>query len=244
MCTSWFIGFPTEREHEALTTYDYVSARRDKIVMSIYSGIFNLGRDTIVYENPSRFGVDIVENEDGEIWVDDHLPKWEKKLWNERLSPRGDLPLLTQGGYLLYHTRRPELLREIVAKGRSGPLSREVKDLGAARPVRPERNRVVRYKFQPSIPAKGDVAAVPRGVPIAYVGLHGQYHTLDERKSRVFDACDGKRTVLDLAALIENDCASREEAVEIVAWMIDRGIIVVPARLPAYRGLKQPVAVG
>ncbi len=245
VCTSWFIGFPTEREHEALTTYDYVSARRDKIVMSIYSGIFNLGRDTIVYENPDRFGVRIVENEDGEIWVDDKLPLWEKKTWNERLSPRGDLPLLTQGGYLLYHTRRPELLREIVAKGRSGPLAREIADFESARPVRPQRNRVVRYKFAPqgATPA-GGASPVKLGIPIAYVGLHGQYHTLDERKTRVFDACDGRQTVAELASLIEKDCASRQEALDVVAWMIDRGVLTVPARLPTYRGLKQPVAVG
>lgn len=243
VCTSWFIGFPTEREDEALVTYDYVSKRRDQIVMSIYSGIFNLGRDTIVYENPARFGVRIVENDDGEIWVDDGLMPWDKSTWNDRLSPRGDLPLLTQGGYLLYQTRKPELLREIVAKGRSGPLAREIADFEGAVPTRPARNRVQHYRYEPT--AKDDLAEVsptPGGVPFAFVGLHGKVHKIDADKVRVFEACDGKKTVAELAALIPGD--DRKAALEAIAWMIDRAILVVPLKLPTYRALTlEPAAV-
>lgn len=237
VCTSWFIGFPTERENEALITYDYVSARRDKIVMSIYSGIFNLGRDTIVYQNPERFGVKIVEPEDGNIFVDDGLPPWNKKNWNDRLEQRGDLPLLCQGGYLLYQTERPDLLREIVAKGRSGPLGREIEDLPAAVPTRPVRNRLVRYKFDPYA-ATG--AAVTGGHPVVYVAFHGMYHQVDADHVRVFEACDGKKRVAELAALIPGD---PKAALEKVEWMIDRGLIVVPVQLPEYRGLAKQAAL-
>lgn len=242
VCTSWFIGFPTEREEEALVTYDYVSARRDKIVMSIYSGIFNLGRDTIVYENPDRFGVKIVEDAAGDIRVDDGLPEWDKKTWNERFSPRGDLPLLCQGGYLLYHTRHPDRLREIVAKGRSGPLAREIEAFEEARPVRPPRNRVVRYRYEPRGPvADGEVGTpTAAGVPIAYIGLHGAFHRLTEEQVRLFEACDGEKTVAELAAAVGDD---RDRLVGEIAWLVDRGVIVVPAALPVYRGLREAVAL-
>ncbi len=239
VCTSWFIGFPTEREHEALTTYKYVSDRRDKIVMSVFSGIFNLGRDTIVFENPDRFGVDIVETEEGNIFVDDGLPKWDKNTWFDRLSPRGDLPLLTHGGYLLYQTRAPEKLREIVAKGRSGPLAFEIPDLENRVPLRPERNRIVRYKFEPQTEVAGPITAPEGGVPVAFVAMHGRFHRLEPKHIPVFDACDGEKTVGELAALLPGD---RQQALATIAWLIDRGVIVVPSPLPEYRGLKAPVA--
>ncbi len=237
VCTSWFIGFPTEREHEALITYDYVSQRRDKIVMSIYSGIFNLGRDTIVYQNPDRFGVKIVEPESGEIFVDDGLPPWDKKTWNERLEQRGDLPLLCQGGYLLYQTEHPELLREIVAKGRTGPLGREMPELPRELPIRPERNRLVRYKWNPYQPAS---APVPGGFPVVYVAFHGMYHAIDADQVAIFEACDGKKSVQQLASLVKGD---EKAALAKVEWMIDRGLIVVPKLLPEYRGLAKSRAV-
>jgi len=241
VCTSWFIGFPTEREHEALTTYNYVSHRRDKIVMSVYSGIFNLGRDTIVYENPDRFDVKIVENESGDIYVDDKLPLWDKADWNERLQPRGDLPLLTQGGYLLYQARHPELLREIVAKGRAGPMTFEVDDIEEQTAFRPERNRIIRYKFEPSIPLEDEVVApVEGGVSIAFVGMHGKFHRLEPDHVRAFDACDGEKTVGQLAAELGGDPAV---ALERVKWLIDRGVLSLPIELPVYRGLKEAVTV-
>lgn len=234
VCTSWFIGFPTEREHEALTTYDYVSARRDRIVMSIYSGIFNLGRDTIVFQNPDRFGVKIVENEAGDIYVDDGLAEWDKRNWNERLEQRGDLPLLCQGGYLLYHTQHPERLREIVAKGRTGPMAREISVLEAAVPQRPPRNRIIRYKFDPWSREEGVRRPLAGGRPVVFVGFHGMYHALDEDRVKVFEACDGRKSVADLAALIGGGASAQDK----IAWMIDRGILVVPQPLPEYRGLR------
>ena len=235
VCTSWFIGFPTEREHEALTTYDYVSARRDKIVMSIYSGIFNLGRDTIVYENPERFGVRIVEDKAGDIHVDDGLDPWDKNDWNERLEQRGDLPLLCQGGYLLYQKEHPELLREIAAKGRTGPMAREIDDFEAAVPTRPVRNRIVRYKYSPWARPEGDaVAPVDGGVSVAYVGFHGMYHPVTAEQVKAFEACDGMTSIGELAELIGGD---RDEAIRSLAWMVDRGVLVVPVPLPVYRGL-------
>lgn len=235
VCTSWFIGFPTEREHEAITTYDYVSARRDKIVMSIYSGIFNLGRDTIVYQNPERFGVKIREDDKGDIWVDDGLTPWDKRNWNERLEQRGDLPLLCQGGYLLYHTVVPEKLREIAAKGRSGPMAREIDDLEQAVPTRPSRNRVIRYRFAPWGGEDGGDSVLPveNGLAVAFVGFHGMLHVLDEDHVKIVDACDGATSVKDLAARVGGGTT----AIEKVAWLIDRGVIVVPVALPEYRAL-------
>jgi anaerobic magnesium-protoporphyrin IX monomethyl ester cyclase len=237
VCTSWFIGFPTERENEALITYDYVSKRRDKIVMSIYSGIFNLGRDTIVYQNPDRFGVKIVEPENGEIFVDDGLPLWDKKNWNERLEQRGDLPLLCQGGYLLYHTEHPDRLRDIVAKGRTGPMARELADFASEIPERPERNRLVRYKFNPYDVAGG---AVEGGYAVAYVAFHGMYYPLDRDHVAIFEGCDGRRTVADLAALSKLDGQAAQDK---VAWLVDRGILIVPKPLPEYRGLARQAAL-
>lgn len=230
VCTSWFIGFPTEREHEATITYDYVSARRDKIVMSIYSGIFNLGRDTIVYQNPDRFGVKIVETEKGDLYVDDGLEPWDKRNWNERLEQRGDLPLLCQGGYLLYHTERPDLLREIVAKGRSGPMAREIADFDRAVPQKPERNRLVKYKFDPYSPR---TEAKAGGYPVVYVAFHGMYHGVDADHVKLIEACDGKTSIADLAKTLPDAKVAREK----LTWLIDRGILVVPQPLPAYRGL-------
>ncbi|MBI4881466.1 MAG: cobalamin B12-binding domain-containing protein [Planctomycetes bacterium] len=241
VCTSWFIGFPTEREHEALTTYDYVSARRDRIVLSVYSGIFNLGYDTLVYRYPERFNCRIVETEEGDIHADDGLPFWDRQALNECLEQRGDLALLCHGGYLPYQTHHPERLREISAKGRSGLMAREIADLASCVPIRPARNRIARFRFEPWRAPQGESAEpVAGGVQVAFVGFHGMYHRVDADQACIFEACDGVRTAAELAAQAQCD---RKGALAKIAWMIDRGIIVVPAALPEYRGLKRLAAV-
>jgi hypothetical protein len=62
------------------------------------------------------------------------------------------------------------------------------------------------------------------------------YHAIDADQGRIFEACDGKKTVAELAAAAGGDAKAALDKVE---WMIDRGLIVVPKKLPEYRGLKK-----
>jgi len=226
---SWFIGFPTARADDDLHTYDFVTRRADGIGMSVYTGTFFLGRDTLVFTHPDRFGIRILEKDDGSVDYEmkDGVPHYDTTELDLAFRARGDLPLLNHGGYLLYAAHAQDVQRQITSAGRSGPLSRDVPDLRERRVVLTDG--VSLSSFRRNAFAT-DLAGFEQPVRIAHNEKTGLCHPLEDVESRLFDLADGRRTVAELIRALG---PSFEHAEERVRRLIDRGLLCVVAEVPA-----------
>jgi len=226
---SWFIGFPTARADDDLHTYDFVTRRADGIGMSVYTGTFFLGRDTLVFTHPDRFGIRILEKDDGSVDYEmkDGVPHYDTTELDLAFRARGDLPLLNHGGYLLYAAHAQDVQRQITSAGRSGPLSRDVPDLRERRVVLTDG--VSLSSFRRNAFAT-DLAGFEQPVRIAHNEKTGLCHPLEDVESRLFDLADGRRTVAELIRALG---PSFEHAEDRVRRLIDRGLLCVVAEVPA-----------
>jgi anaerobic magnesium-protoporphyrin IX monomethyl ester cyclase len=231
---SWFIGFPTATPQEDLATYDFVATREDRIVMSVYAGTFMLGRDTLVYANPERYGIKIVEKDDGSIdyQMNDGTPHYDRTELDLAFRARGDLPLLDHGGYLLYAAHRPELLKRITGLTRYGHLARDYDDLPRRAARLAEGLRFRDYRFNPFA---ADDAAMDRPVRVAFQEKTGTHFALEAAEVKVLEAADGRRSVGDLAAAITGRGRDADAALALVARLIDRGLLTIPASVAPAR---------
>ncbi len=226
---SWFIGFPTARVDDDLHTYDFVTRRADGIGMSVYTGTFFLGRDTLVFTNPDRFGIRILEKDDGSVDYEmkDGVPHYDTTELDLAFRARGDLPLLNHGGYLLYAAHAQDVQRRITSAGRSGPLAKDVPDLRARTVVLTDGVSLSSFRRNAFA---ADQAAFEQPVRIAHNEKTGLCHPLEEVESRLFELADGKRTV---EALIRALDPRFEHAEDRVRRLIDRGLLCVVAEVPA-----------
>ncbi len=126
---SWFIGFPGETEAEADLTYDFVAARRDRILFSNYTRTFGMGTDTIVYEDPKRFGIEITRDEKGELDYRylDGTPHWDQHERDESFRARGDFHLINNHVEVHYSGIDMDVAMKITGHGRMGALLRHVR---------------------------------------------------------------------------------------------------------------------
>jgi hypothetical protein len=225
---SWFIGFPTATPQEDLSTYDFVASRDDRVALSVYAGTFMLGRDTLVYANPERYGIEILEKEDGSVdyQMKDGTHHYDRTELDYAFRARGDLPLLDHGGYLLYAAHRPELLRRITGLGRYGRLARDYHDLPGRRPRLAEAIRFRDYRFNPFAP---DDASMERPVRVAFNEKTGMHFPLESVEAALLEAADG-RTCEEIAAAVARRLARpRDEVATLVARLIDRGLLTIAA---------------
>ena len=59
----WFVGFPTEDLDGAARTVRWLSENRDLYGMTCYVGDYRIHPDTVVFSDPGRFGVTILEHQ-------------------------------------------------------------------------------------------------------------------------------------------------------------------------------------
>jgi len=226
---SWFIGFPTATPEEDLTTSEFVTSRDDRIALSVYAGTFMLGRDTLVYANPDRYGIRILESPDGSVDFEmkDGTPHYDRTELDLAFRARSDLPLLDHGGYLLYAAHHPERLRAITGLGRFGRLAHAVPDLPRQRPALAEGLRFRDYRFNPFA---HDEAAMDRSVRVAFCEKTGLHFPLDRLDVELLALAGGPRTVEEIVQALARRLEQPEAEVEQrLRRLIDRGLLVVRA---------------
>jgi radical SAM superfamily enzyme YgiQ (UPF0313 family) len=227
---SWFVGFPGETIEQADKTFDYVVDHRDKIQLQAYVGTFLLGRDTLVYDHPERYGIKVLRSPTGEIdYVHaDGTPHPDFKMMDRHLEVRTDVHIVTYSAQLFYSARNPEGFWDIVGLGRFGPFARQVPDLERTRVTRGQRVALRRFAFDwidpkaPLVRRPSTVALVPRAgfnVPLTEIG------------ERLFELADGGLTCGDLAARVGKPF---EELRDLFVFLIDEGVLSVPwSEMPA-----------
>jgi radical SAM superfamily enzyme YgiQ (UPF0313 family) len=224
---SWFIGFPTATPDEDLSTYDFVASRDDRIALSVYAGTFMLGRDTLVYANPDRYGIRILEREDGSVDYEmkDGTPHYDRTELDYAFRARSDLPLLDHGGYLLYAAQAPQRLRAITSLARFGRLARHVARLEEARPVLAEGVRFRDYRFHPFA---ADEAGMEQPVRVAFVEKTGLHFPLERAEIEILALAGGNRTAGEIVrALAGRTGRPDAEVGALLRRLIDRGLLVV-----------------
>jgi radical SAM superfamily enzyme YgiQ (UPF0313 family) len=229
---SWFIGFPTATPQEDLTTYDFVASRDDRVALSVYAGTFMLGRDTLVYANPERYGIQIVEKDDGSVdyQMKDGTHHYDRTELDYAFRARGDLPLLDHGGYLLYAAHKPELLRNITGLGRYGRLARDYHDLPSRRPRLADAIRFRDYRYNPFAP---DDASMAQPVRVAFNEKTGMHFPLESVEVAILDAADGRTFDAIADQVARRTGRARDAVATTIARLIDRGLLTVPASLAA-----------
>jgi radical SAM superfamily enzyme YgiQ (UPF0313 family) len=224
---SWFIGFPTATPDEDMTTYDFVNSRDDRIALSVYAGTFMLGRDTLVYANPDRYGIRILEPEDGSIDYEmkDGTKHYDRTEFDLAFRARSDLPLLDHGGYLLYAAHHPDRLRAITSLARFGRLARHVGDLAETRPAPVEGLRFRDYRFNPFA---HDEAELAKSVRVAFVEKTGNHFPLEPVEVELLAVSNGRRTGGEIVGTVAAHLGVDETLVdERLRRLIDRGLLVV-----------------
>jgi hypothetical protein len=192
--TSWFIGFPTETREEALQTYDFVAARQDRIAMSVYAGTFMLGRDTLVYSDPDRYGIDVVRTTQGglDYVYRDGSQRYDRTELDYAFRARGDLPLLNTSAYLLYATHARTSWGD--HRARSLRLAHQ----GLSRTSRAHagaRRDVTLREFSFDLLDTQSACVPRRRTLIAYSAKTGLHLPVDGATEHLLEACDGQRSV-------------------------------------------------
>jgi radical SAM superfamily enzyme YgiQ (UPF0313 family) len=126
--TSWFIGFPGEEEVDADTTYDFIGSRRDRITFSNYTRTFDIGTDTIVYQNQERFGIEVFDKPDGglDYRYRDGSGHWDRSERDQAFLVRGDLHAVMNHVELHYAKVDVPTALRVTGQGRMGPLLRHI----------------------------------------------------------------------------------------------------------------------
>jgi len=227
---SWFIGFPTETEEEAWRTYKLLHEHRNVVALSVYTGTFMIGGDTDVLLNPDRYGINVSRNELGNI-VWEHkvdFKPWDLKYYNEAFTARSDIVLLNHGCFVLYHSEKPDSVLHITGFGRIGRMAREINDLEAAKPFRPEGNRINSYKFDPT-PGQGDLVPGKSRYLLAYIARSGWIFPADEITLDIFNMADGETAIGEMIEKLNYD---KEIVLDHAKKMIDQGLIAGWIDLP------------
>ncbi len=124
--TTWFIGFPSETEADARTSWKFLRDRAGEIHQSFYSGTFGLGDDVPVYNEPEKYGIKIVYSEAG-------LPgftrldgsDWDTEPLHQAYYSRGDMLSVISGSSLLHTARDFDLASRNRSSAIVGPTSFE-----------------------------------------------------------------------------------------------------------------------
>ena len=230
---SWFIGFPGEDEIDADTTYDFIGSRRDRITFSNYTRVYDIGTDTIVYENQARFGIEVFDSPDGglDFRYRDGGQHWDRKERDEAFHVRGDLHAIKNHVELHYAKVPVETVLQITGQGRMGPLFRNID---------PEQIRDVRFQKTPECVLKHFERHAfrdePGGFTVAYHTITGHVFELDDEAIRHLRVLEQPHTLAELVALTgdtEDELALRLEL------SVNRGLVRILCEPDQIRWLPQ-----
>ena len=193
---TWFIGFPTETEEEARRSFDFIEARRHKITLSSYTGIYNLLPDQPLFHTPERYGIRIHRNADGGYYYSylDGTEPFDPTEMHEAFQVRGDLDLLKHGGYMLYAALHPERLLQLTASHRLGPLAFYVEDWREARVLLAPEAHIRKFGRDPI----KDFRKPPEPARLVYHQMSGQVYRLLGGQMKLLEAARRPVAVRDL----------------------------------------------
>jgi hypothetical protein len=219
--TSWFIGFPGETEREADTTFDFIGARRDRIQFSNYTRIYDIGTDTILYENQERFGVDVFETPEGSLdyRYTDGRDHWDRTERDQAFHVRGDFHQVKNHIELHYAKVDVSIALRITGEGRMGPLIRQV----APEHLHDARFQITdeccirqfdRHPFDPSLPV----------FTVAFHMITGHVFDLDLDGVGLLGLLGAPRNVSEI---MQDSGRSEESVLELLELAVNRGLVRV-----------------
>lgn len=227
---SWFIGFPTETQTEAVQTYKFVENRRDAIALSIYCGTYTLLPDQLLFNDQERYGIKIRREEGGkyEYVYHDESQHYDRSEQHYAYVIRGDSDVLTHGSFLLYAAKNPDGLKGVTNYNRMGPL---VYHLDNPESTLLQRASEVYYTRIGRDPIK-DFNAPPSPVTLVYQSLSGEVFRLRGREMLVLEAAAEPASVKSLR---EKLTMEPSEFDAIIFHLANRGLIKVALKdFPEY----------
>jgi len=217
---TWFIGFPTETEAEADSSYDFIKARRHKVTLSAYTGMYNLLPDQPLFYDGDSYGIDIHRNADGGYYFTyrDGSEPYDRSERNHAFLARGDAELLKHGAYILYSTYCPERIHQLSGAYRMGPLLRDVKNLEEAVVQRTPETHMAAFARDPI----KDFNAPPAPVKLVYQSMTGEVFRLRGREMAVLEAMRQPTPLYLLTEILDMDW---EEIKQIIEKLANLGLI-------------------
>ncbi|MBL8899963.1 MAG: aspartyl/asparaginyl beta-hydroxylase domain-containing protein [Planctomycetes bacterium] len=127
----WFVGFPTETRAEALETLEFLDRHRDLYGLSAFVSTYQLHPDTIVYERPADFGVEVTAEVNGacSYIVESGMQMAELPLFKRLLAETNNRTLICNGSHLPHRVERGVATSEF---GRSFVLPPELREFCSA----------------------------------------------------------------------------------------------------------------
>ena len=218
--TTWFIGFPGESEREADLTHDFVATRRDRVLLSSYTRTFDIGTDTIVFEDAERFGIEIFEVADGVLDYrnKDGSPRWDPDERDQAYHVRGDFYMLKNNIELHYSKVPQDVALEISGQRRVGPVLRQIPQemLPTVQMVFSPDARYRVYDEHPERPGDG-----PFGVAVH--SITGFRFDLEKPSLAIVKAIDG--TPMTYPEVLAATGLDDELARDLVDQGVNRGLI-------------------
>ncbi len=220
--TSWFIGFPGESEREADLTHDYTALRQDRVMLSSYTRAFNIGSDTIVFEDQERFGIEIFDGKNGELdyRYKDGTHRWDPDERDQAFHARGDFYMLKNNIELHYATVPREIARQISGLHRVGPMLRHV-PAHLMQSVQMTLSPDAYYRVYSSNPLTGDDS--PYGTVMTIVT--GFRFDLNGDAIRLVQTLDGR--ALTYQQLLSESGVPEPIARDLVNQAVNRGVFKV-----------------
>ncbi len=216
---TWFIGFPGETEREADITHDFVATRRDVVMFSSYTRTFDIGTDTIVFEQQERFGIEVFEVSDGVLSYrhKDGTERWDTEERDQAFWARGDFYLLMNNIELHYSKLPLETALQISGQHRCGPLLRQIdpEAVHTARFVASDDLHLRHYGLNPLDPAKGAYA-------VAVHPITGASFDLNAEALALLGALERPLTFHELAAASGLD---PQRAHKLLDQAVNRGLV-------------------
>ncbi|GJM21660.1 MAG: hypothetical protein DHS20C15_15750 [Planctomycetota bacterium] len=220
-CTSWFMGFPGETEMEADTTYDFVAQRRDRILFSNYTRKFDIGTDTIVYEQQDRFGVEVFTKPDGALdyRYKDGSAHWEQDEKDESFHVRGDFHQVKNHIEVHYSKVDIKIAQQVTGQVRMGPLLRH---------INLDYIDEVRFQVTPECivtnfarhPLRDDVE--PGSYGLAYNTITGHVFEVTSEVRAFHQALQESRTFAELVGMLGEEPEAVRQLLEMA---VNRGLV-------------------
>lgn len=100
----WFIGFPTESRREALQTLEWLLEHRQLYDLTGFVGDYQLHPDTEVFDHPERYGVTVVDQDNGycRYVLAVGLQQDELQVLKRLLACNNNRTLICNGSHLLH----------------------------------------------------------------------------------------------------------------------------------------------
>jgi len=105
----WFVGFPGETRSDVLETVRFLYEHRESFGLTAFVGDYQLHPDTIVYDDPARFGLTVVGQDNGYChYVSARgLQQQDLRLLRQVLSCHNNRTLVCNGSHLPHLAEHP-----------------------------------------------------------------------------------------------------------------------------------------